>query len=224
MSRRRVWITRTQPQAADTAQRVAALGLEPVLAPVLEARPIPGVTPDLAGVRALAFTSGHAVAAFAALSVVRDLSVFAVGDATAARARAAGFGEVRSADGNTAALADLIIAARPGRVLIPMAREPAADLAGLLAARGIEAAPVAVYETVPAGAAPPLADIDLVLIHSPRAAGLVAAHLVGRPEASGIIACAISPVAAAPLERVGLAAVRIAARPTEAALLAALTA
>ena len=38
MTGRRVWVTRTQPQAAETARRLAALGFEPIVAPVLEAR------------------------------------------------------------------------------------------------------------------------------------------------------------------------------------------
>src|SRR5579863_9885755 len=154
----RIWITRTLPEADATARRVAARGHSPIVAAVLEARPIAGVRLGLAGAGAVAFTSGHAIAAFAALTPARDLPVFTVGDATAALARAAGFRDVHSADGNAETLAELIAREQRDGVLVlhPTAREPAADLAGLLAARGVQATPLTVYETHPTAlAAPP---------------------------------------------------------------------
>jgi len=221
---RRVWVTRTLPEATATAERLVAMGLTPIVAPVLEVRPIAGAHLDLAGVDALAFSSGHAVRAFRALTSERALPVFAVGDATAAQARAAGFAAVLSAEGDAAALADLIARAdpRPDRVLIPTARAPAADLAALLAARGIAAVTAPIYEAAPTGARVPPGDIDAVLVHSPRAAALVAEALAGRPETARIDGYAISPAAAAPLSAAGLKSVRVAARPDEAALLALL--
>jgi len=68
----RVWITRAQPGANATAQRITALGFEPVVAPALVVKELPAVV-DLAGVGALAFTSVNAVRAFARRSPVRDL-------------------------------------------------------------------------------------------------------------------------------------------------------
>ena len=61
----RVWVTRAQPQAEATAARLRAMGLEAVVAPVLETRPIVGARIELTGVDALAFTSAAGVAAFA---------------------------------------------------------------------------------------------------------------------------------------------------------------
>jgi uroporphyrinogen-III synthase len=219
---RRVWVTRTQPGADATARRLAAMGLTPVVAPVLAARPLSGVELQLDGVAALAFTSGHAVAAFAGLCPIRVLPAFTVGAATAERARAAGFADVRSADGDVRALADLIAAAAPGRMLAPGASEPAADLAALLADRGVQAIAAPVYETAPTEDPPPLDALDTVLVHSPRAGALVAAAIAGKPQAAAIEAVAISAAAAAPLAGAGLKAVRIAERPNEAALLALL--
>ncbi len=191
---------------------------------MLAARPIAGAAVDLSGVDAIAFTSGHAVTAFAALSGERAPVVFAVGQATADAARRLGFGRVVVGTGGAQALAPLIAAAepRPARVLIPTAAESAADLAGLLASLGVAAVTTAVYETLPTGAFAPLSEIDAILIHSTRAAALVAEHLAGQDEAARLAAYAISETAAAPLRAAGLRSVQVAAEPTEAALLALL--
>ena len=89
----RIWITRAEPGASRTAEKLRALGHEPVVAPLLQARPLPGEI-GLTGVGALAFTSANGVNAFAERSPERSLPVFAVGDATAAAAHKAGFAEV----------------------------------------------------------------------------------------------------------------------------------
>ena len=63
--RQRIWITRAQPGAEVTAERVRALGHEAIVAPLLAVRVLPDVTVDLAGVSALAFTSANGVRAVA---------------------------------------------------------------------------------------------------------------------------------------------------------------
>ncbi|HEX4197064.1 MAG TPA: uroporphyrinogen-III synthase [Caulobacteraceae bacterium] len=216
----RVWVTRTRPEAEATAARLTAMGHEPVVAPVLEARPVAGVTIDLAGIDALAFSSGHAVAAFAALSPVRGLTVFTVGAGTAARAQAAGFTDVRSADGNARVLAGLVAAAhrRPSCVLHPAAGESAADLVALLAERGVTGRAVVVYETVAADLPAPPDPVDAILIHSARGAERVAALIADRPHGH-IDVFAISEAAAEPLRALGFARVMAAPFPNEAALL-----
>jgi uroporphyrinogen-III synthase len=219
---RRIWVTRAQPGAEATAARIRALGLEPVVAPVLEIRARTEVTVDLAGVDALTFTSAAAVSAFAGLCASRNLAVFAVGDATAAAARAAGFADVRSASGDAQALADLIATISPApRVLNPTAAEPAADLCALLTARGVIARSLVVYETVECGPAASPANLDGVLIHSAKAARAVARLLAGHDH-SGLTAYSISQAAGAPLSSLGLLRTAIAAAPNEGALLALL--
>ena len=216
----RVWVTRTGPEADATAKRLAAVGLIAVVAPVLEARPIAGIQIDLDGIDALAFSSGHAVAAFAALSDERGLPVFTVGAATARKAQAAGFGRVQSADGGATTLAEKIAAAdpRPTTVLHPGAREPAADLAALLAERGVAARAVAVYETVPTDLAVAPDDIDAILVHSARGAERVAA-LMADHRRDHIEVFAISEAAGRPLRASSFARVVAAPFPNEAALL-----
>ncbi|MBV9511468.1 MAG: uroporphyrinogen-III synthase [Caulobacteraceae bacterium] len=219
---RRIWVTRSEPQAQATARRLRAMGLEPVVRPLLMVRLRPEAHVDLEDVQAIAFTSGHGVRAFAGLSLERGLPVFAVGGATAAAARACGFSDVRVAGGDVRALAEAIADAgpRPRRVFNPAALEPAADLAALLAARGVEVRTIAVYETIPAPAAAP-PDVQAVLVHSPKAARALAA--LATPDwAARVSAFAISPAAAQPLSSPPFARLRVAQTPDEASLLALL--
>ncbi|MDB5452875.1 MAG: hemD [Caulobacteraceae bacterium] len=213
----RVWVTRTEPQAEDTAGRLRDLGHEALVAPVLMVRFLP-INIDLSGFVALAFTSRNAVAAFARDCPRRDLPAYVTGAGTAADARAAGFAQVFSAEGDLAALADLIAEARPsGKVLHAAAAEPAGDLAGALEPAGIEVRTLPVYETVETGVAPP-EDVDAVLIHSPRAAKAVA-EVIRPQEAAEMDAYVISPAAAAPISYSNFRRVAVAPYPNEQALL-----
>ncbi len=96
--RRVVLITRPLAGADRTADLIQQRGYDPLIAPILRIRTL---TPDLPRkVQAVLVTSGNAVDGVAAWPV----PIFAVGDATAARARAAGFTDVRSASGDATAL------------------------------------------------------------------------------------------------------------------------
>lgn len=225
---RRVWITRAQPGAARTAARLTALGFTPVVAPLLTIRPLPDAlkaAPDLNTLAALAFTSPNGVEAFAALvpvPLLRDLPVFAVGDATAQAARAAGFLDARSAAGDIHALARLI-AATPHvcqngeTILAPGAREPAGDLPALLPDRIVVRLPV--YAAVETEASAP-GDFDAVLLHSPRAARALAARVA--PDVALRLAICISAAAAAPLAPLNFQEIRVADTPDDASMLSAL--
>jgi uroporphyrinogen-III synthase len=213
----KVWITRARPGADATAARLTALGFSPVIAPLLEVRPLKAGI-DLTGVDALVFTSMNAVSAFAAVSPARDRPVFTVGDATARAASEAGFATVRSAEGDLTALAALIRSDGKGLTLLhPVAAQPAGDLAALIG-DGAQVRTITVYETVETDARPSEA-WDAVLIHSPRAGRALAS---AAPDVANRLACAISEAAASPLASLKFAEVRIAAVPTEDALLAAL--
>jgi uroporphyrinogen-III synthase len=197
------------------------LGHDPLVDPVLEVRRLsPEIRFD--EVAALAFTSRNGVESFAALSAERGLPVFAVGDATAEAAQRAGFAEVSSASGDVEALAELIAAAKlRGPVLNPTAREPAEDLAALLAARGVAARAAAVYETVARrseAALEALPTLEVVLVHSPKAARLIAA-LVEPASAPNLVFACISAKAAQPLRDAGHEKVLAAQFPEEAGLL-----
>jgi len=210
----RLWITRTAPAARDTADRLSALGHDPVVAPLLTVRAVAHDAPVPAHV-ALAFTSRNAVAVWADLSPARGLPVLCVGDATADAARAAGFTDVRSAAGDATDLAALIRREAAGPVLVPGPARPAADLAAL-AGPTVPVLPLVVYETVEADLAAPTG-IDGVLFHSARAATAFARRHAAT--ALGRTAFALSDAVAEPLLPLGFAGVRIAARPDQDALL-----
>jgi uroporphyrinogen-III synthase len=148
-----------------------------------------------------------------------------VGAATAQAARAAGFEAVLSADGDVEALAEGIGARRGelrGAVLHPGAAEPAGDLAGALEKHGVEARRLVLYETGPVELAPERLDIlgrsDAVLLHSPRAARVLANLLKAHP-APALRALGLSPAVIKPLMRVKLAGRLAAPVPQEGALL-----
>jgi uroporphyrinogen-III synthase len=224
--RQRIWITRAQPGADVTAERVRALGHDAVVAPLLAVKVLPDIAVDLRGVAALAFTSANGVRAFADASGERSLKVFAVGAATAQAARSAGFKSVLSADGDVEALAEGIAVRRGelrGAVLHPGAAEPAGDLAGALEKHGVEARRLILYETAPVALeaidAEGLArSSDAVLLHSPRAAQVLAKVLKAHP-APHLRALGLSKAVVKPLLRTPMAGKVFPPFPLEAALL-----
>lgn len=220
----KVWITRTAPGADRLAHRVREAGFEPIVSPLLMTDPdfpTPDLTSLLDDVAAIAFTSVNGLR-FAELTPRRDWSVFTVGQRTAEAARAKGFTDVTSADGDARTLAETIAARwgdRAGLLLAPGAERPAADLAALLGSR-VPVRPLAVYRTVET-AAPVPTTFDIVLIQSVRAAATLALKLPSK-RAAGKVAIALSPAIAEPLRLAGFAEIRIAAHPDENSLLTAL--
>lgn len=223
--RKKIWITRAQPGADATAERVRGMGHEALVAPLLAVRSIEDVDIDLAGVAAIAFTSANGVRAFAERSGDRALKVFAVGGATAQAARQAGFRSVLSTDGDVEALAHGIAARKgelKGAVLHAGAAELAGDLTGALERHGVEGRRLVLYETVPLVRTEtelkPLLRAHAVLLHSPRAARALAQILRAHP-APAMRALGLSQAVLKPLARVKLAAKAAPPYPLEAALL-----
>jgi uroporphyrinogen-III synthase len=183
------------------------------------------VSVDLTGVAALAFTSANGVRAFADLSGERSIRVFAVGAATAQAARAAGFKLVLSADGDVDALAEGIAQRRGelrGAVLHPGAADPAGDLVGALERHAMPARRLVLYETTPvklaADAADQLVRADAVLLHSPKAAKVLAGVLKSHP-APQLRALGLSKAVVKPLARAKVGPRAFPPMPLEAALL-----
>jgi len=88
---RKLFILRPEPGASATADKARALGLEPVVTPLFEIQPVKWLAPDPAGFDGLLLTSANAVRhGGEPLEQVSALPVYAVGQATAAAARAAG--------------------------------------------------------------------------------------------------------------------------------------
>ena len=181
-------ITRPQEDAEPLAAALAAREIATLIEPLLTITPLPAtaapLAEDLAGVQAILFTSANGVRAFADLSSRRDIGVLAVGDATAATARAAGFTAVESAGGD---VKDLVRLAKQrlkpagGPLFHAAGSAVAGDLAQLLAADGFALRRRMLYEAQPAreiGRAAREAlqarRIDLVLLFSPRTAATFA--------------------------------------------------
>ena len=127
-------VTRPEPAAGTEAEALSALGLAPVLWPITGIRHLATRLALPEGTEALVFTSAHGVAAFAAASRLRDLPAYCVGARTAEAARAEGFVDARSADGDAAALARLLAGAPETRFFHARGENVAGDLAGALAA------------------------------------------------------------------------------------------
>ena len=220
----RVWVTRAEPGAEATARRLRELGHHPLISPVLEVRGLDAVV-DFNGVGAVAFTSANAVRA--APPAAYDYPAFTVGDATAQAARDAGIEHVFSAQGDASALVDLLREQAPlirDDILYLCAREPAADLVGMLRERshgGVRARQAAVYATIsaePVEALESLGSLDAALVHSPKAARRLVELLDPAAVPALAFAC-ISDAAAAPLRAAGHEKVLAAPFPDEAALL-----
>lgn len=115
--RRVVLVTRPEPGLGETLRDVASLGFDPVACPLLRVRGRSLRLPACRRLQAILVTSGQAVAPLAEAAdadpSLRRLPLFAVGDASAARARAAGFTDTTSAGGNAMDLAALVQARRP---------------------------------------------------------------------------------------------------------------
>jgi uroporphyrinogen-III synthase len=174
----RLLVTRPDAEGAALAATLAARGHDALRDPLLTIRIDPQAMPPLDGVAGLLFTSANGARAFAALSARRDLPVHAVGAATAAAARAAGFATVTSADGDVATLAAAVAArCRPedGPLLHAAGSVRAGDLAGRLAALGFAVRVAALYAADPAPRLSAAARqaletraLDGVLLFSPR--------------------------------------------------------
>jgi uroporphyrinogen-III synthase len=103
-----ILITRPEPGASATAARLRAAGMEPVVAPFLAIRSIAARLPAPGPLQAVLAASGNAVDRLP--PAYHLVTLLTVGDATAARAKQAGFVTVHSADGDAAAMAALATA------------------------------------------------------------------------------------------------------------------
>jgi uroporphyrinogen-III synthase len=220
----RVLVTRSEPGASETAQRLAEHGYAPLVEPLFAIEAIPAVLPPY---DALAFTSANGVRAFARIDRIRDRPVFCVGARTAQEALDLGFSQVISADGDVNDLAVLIgNRAKPGMRLLHTGNEESrGDLSGTLAARGIQANFVPTFRAAPvAKPGPRLAAhlrgepaFEAVLIHSARAAAILSQFAADAPSRAPLDVASISADAVRPLVHLARRA-QIAARPNEAAL------
>lgn len=95
--KKKILITRPQPDADLLAKALWEMGYETLIEPMLHIEQLPVAVPDLNDCEGLIFTSANGVRSFRALCDIRDKPVFTVGDKTAADAKQAGFRRVQSA-------------------------------------------------------------------------------------------------------------------------------
>lgn len=228
----RALVTRPRAEAAELAAALAGRGIDSVIAPLIEIKPLDLPPPSLAGVQAVLCTSANGVRALATAVAERAIPVFAVGDATAGRARAEGFQRVESAHGDVGELARLVrqrLDPAGGRLLHVAGTAVAGDLAGELRGAGFEVERAVMYEAraataLDAATAAALADggIDLALFFSPRTSAVFARMAIAAGIAARlgrVTALSISPAADAGLVRLGFRERIVAAAPTRAGLL-----
>lgn len=227
-------VTRPEPDASETAARLSALGIEPVLLPLLRHETLPVSLPEPQGFAAMAVTSTNALRALAERGVVtryRHLPVFTVGDRTAAVARSMGFASVTSAAGGFADLVELLAHQKlPGPIFYPAPRDMAGDLAKSLAPHGRMVITAQLYRMAPATEVPQnvaraLADgnIDGALFYSRRTAEtfvtLVGAGLDRATRARLSMLC-LSETVAEPLVDAHFVRIGLADHPSEEAMMA----
>ncbi len=209
-----------------------ALGFQPVLAPAMiiatRALAAPGQP------QAVLVTSGNALPALPA--ALHRLPLFAVGDATAARARMAGFATVLSAGRDAAALAELVASRcvpSAGPLLLASGEGQGTALAADLRARGFTVLRRVAYAARPAEALPVAARAALAerrvkaaLFFSPQSARTFVTILQRDMSAEivqGIEALAISPPTEAALRSLPWLRVRVASHPNQDELLTLLS-
>lgn len=227
----RVLVTRPEPDASGLVRALEALGVDSLLAPLMEIHDRPQAV-SLDGVQAILATSANGVRAFARCEARRDLPLFAVGAATAETACAAGFRAVDTAGGDVHALGARVEQAldpAKGALLHIAGTVTAGDLAGRLAASGFEVRRAVLYEARPVERLPAAVveairggEIDGVLIFSPRTArAFVTLVREARVAASlqGSTAYCLSEAVAAESAALGWRRILVAESPDQQALL-----
>lgn len=242
----RLLVTRPAEDADALAEKLQAMGHDVVRQPLLSIRfhedALPGAPEgDTPRVQAFLVTSANGARALGRFAetgggdfttAIFDIPVIAVGPASAAAARTAGFAHVHEAGGDVSALADHAAGlCRPGQgpLIHVSGQAVAGDLQGLLEARGFAAGRVVAYEAVAAAAFEPEVEqhlragaVDGVLFYSARTArifrtlaerGRLGAYL------APVTAFCLSGAVAAVLADAGFGCVRVAVLPTEQGML-----
>jgi uroporphyrinogen-III synthase len=225
---KRILITRPEPGASQTAARLTAVGLCPVVAPVLAI-----IARDLHApghVAATLLTSRNAVAACP--PSLHDRPVFAVGTATAAQATEAGFRRVFNADGDATALASLVadtLSPADGSLFLPTGQGQGAELTESLRRHGFHVIRRVAYQAAGVPALPDSAathlrqgDLAAVMFFS----GETSRHFVRLLRAAALAdavqdveAVSISERAAVPLRHLPWRRISVAAKPNQDAML-----
>ena len=229
----RVLVTRPEPGATATAEALAALGHIPVMTPCLAIEHPPPKLPPPEQCSAILVASSQALPGLG--PEFHQHPLLAVGDATALRARAAGFTNVTSAAGMAVDLAVLGIRScdpQAGFLLLPCGAGQGIDLAKTMRRAGFMVHRRVVYVSRPMQALSPPArevlekgEVARALFFSSGTARRFVA-LVRREKLEHklrpVVAIAISAAAAAVLRVLPFAEIRTALAPDQSHMLALL--
>lgn len=220
-------VTRAEPGATATAERLINLGIEPIVSPALSlslVEPLPSIPIDAAA--AILFTSANGVRFFSDVSDHRGLPAFCVGSSTFEAAERAGFRSAYNADGDSEDLSRLVaskMTPTQGKLIHIANTHAGPILQNTLVEQGFDVEFVGLYE--------PIEAIDLsdaartliaqeksicVLIHSAKGAASFANLIAPFTDIQTTFIC-VSDKAARPISHIG--EVRVADRPNEDALL-----
>ena len=238
-----ILVTRPEPDNSTTVAALRAKGHDVLSAPMLRFEAVALQDDPDSHYGAVIVTSANALRAIAGqagLPALLDLPLFAVGDKTADAARETGFSKVFSADGDAAALRDLIVSKKgtakrlkSGDPLLYLAgADLARDLAGELGARGFTVVTQTTYRMAPIESLPrDVADafsagqISAVLHYSRRSArAFIEAARAGGVEISALSLpqCCLSDAVAAIVRDAGATRVMVARTSDEDTLFALL--
>jgi uroporphyrinogen-III synthase len=229
-----ILITRPEPDGERTAQKLRARGCDVLLGPVLRIRHLEEADLGAGPWDAVAMTSANAAQAIERHSrrlEVTRLPVLTVGRRTAEAARAVGFTNMASANGNEQMLAHLIGAhiVRGNKILYLAGEDRAGDLGTAVAPHGVRVETVVVYRAVAAERLPDAASAALRagevngVLHFSRRSVVI---YLDCAKAAGILDSALWPfhyclsqAVAEPLVTAGASRVIVAQSPEENALL-----
>ena len=227
----RILVTRPLEDGEAIAEKLRAMGHQPLLAPLLSTDFHDGPEPDFTGIQAILASSANGIRALIRRTTRRDLPIFAVGPQTAEEAQKAGFAVVKNANGDAVVLAQATMrwtTPDAGALLHVCGEEAPGTLGEMLAAHGFTVRRCALYAVHPAAALPVEVQaalkqqgLEAALFFSPRSARVFCDLAAGLPLAT-LTAFCISPVTAGALEGRGFARVLAAPAPNQAALLALL--
>ncbi len=231
----RLLVTRPDEDQAALAETLDALGHQTIAAPLLAVRFLADAAIPDTPYQAILITSANGARALRRRREVARLAtlpVLAVGEASAAAARVAGFADVASAEGDVEALAELALRRLEpggGPLLHVAGSVVAGDLKTVLEGHGFSVDRVTLYEAVAAERLPIAAAdalragaIDGALFYSPRTARSFAALVQMEGVAQTLVtvtAYCLSQAVAEALAGLPFKAVAIAPEPNQAALL-----
>ncbi len=203
-------VTRPAEDAAATAEKLQQRGYRPILTPLLTIVPLPE-TPlsDLATYRALIVTSANGVRVLADRTARRGDLLIAVGEPTASCARALGFTQVESADGDAVVLVNYVrdrLDPDKGKLLHLRGETVTVDPVPMLQDAGFSVESCTLYraETIDQLSAAAVAALTVgtvggVLLYSPRSAAAFEAALIrslNADAAQALTAYCLSPAVA----------------------------